>query len=239
MIDRSFLEKIEEMSRIDTLISSGAIYSKSKLHLVPPPTPVPLSVHSLTAIVDYFTGPFIREQISNGGFVHVISYDTVAVSSELSDNYRARENYMRADLNIDPYPFGVSLPVEKFIIALQAQFVPSDNVSAILKVVGNITAEAEQKTLDDGVSQQITAKAGIATVKNVTLPNPITLAPYRTFPEIDQPESKFVLRINAKVGEKPTISLHEADGGAWKNEAIRNIKNWLTEKLPKGTTVLA
>ena len=31
--------------------------------------------------------------------------------------------------------------------------------------------------------------------ENKTVPNPVGLAPYRTFTEIGQPESKFVLRL--------------------------------------------
>ena len=240
MIDRSFLEKIEEMSAsVETLVAHNAIYAPKPVYLVEEPAPDALPVHSLTAIVDYCLNMASKEAADNRRFfINVVSPGMVIAFSGLSGANRTREEYMRSTLSVDSFPFGIDMAVEKFIIALQSQFVPSDNVSAILKVVGNITAEAEQKTLDDGVSQQITAKTGIATVKNVTLPNPITLAPYRTFHEIDQPESKFVLRINAKVGEKPTVSLHEADGGAWKNTAILSIKEWLVNELTD-VTVLA
>lgn len=45
----------------------------------------------------------------------------------------------------------------------------------MLKVVGNIT-EAQVKTIkDDGVSQAIVAKVGVATIGNVEVPNPSTV----------------------------------------------------------------
>ena len=67
---------------------------------------------------------------------------------------------------------------------MQAQFVQCDNVAAILRVVGNITATAEHKTLDDGVSQTVTARTGIAKIENAVVPNPVVLSPYRKFIEI-------------------------------------------------------
>ena len=45
------------------------------------------------------------------------------------------------------------------------------------------------------------------------------LRPYRTFKEIDQPESQFLLRLN----ENGNIGLFEADGGMWKLEAKKSI----------------
>lgn len=49
----------------------------------------------------------------------------------------------------------------------------------------------------------------------------------RTFTEIDQPVSPFVLRIN----EDMRVALFTADGGAWKQEAMKNIQAYLIEAL--------
>ena len=55
----------------------------------------------------------------------------------------------------------------------------------------------------------------------------VQLQPYRTFLEIDQPVSEFLLR----VGKEGSISLREADGGVWRLEAKRSIAAWLTDKM--------
>jgi hypothetical protein len=73
----------------------------------------------------------------------------------------------------------------------------------------------------------VTVKTGIAKIEDVFVPNPVVLAPYRTFPEIAQPESKFIFRMQTG----PTAALFEADGGAWRNEAMGRIKAWLEEQL--------
>lgn len=55
------------------------------------------------------------------------------------------------------------------------------------------------------------------------------LIPFRTFQEVEQPASKFVFRIGDK--DVPAFKLTEAEGGIWKNEAIRNIKRYFSEAV--------
>ena len=55
----------------------------------------------------------------------------------------------------------------------------------------------------------------------------VRLQPYRTFLEVEQPASDFLLRLD-KEGRP---ALYEADGGAWKLEAKRNIAAYLGEQL--------
>ena len=55
----------------------------------------------------------------------------------------------------------------------------------------------------------------------------LTLMPFRTFREVPQPESEFILRLD----DKGRIGLFEADGGMWKIEAKLNIEHYLNDKL--------
>ena len=70
------------------------------------------------------------------------------------------------------------------------------------------------------------------------VPNPVTLAPFRTFRDVAQPASLFVLRVQGG-GETPNVALFEADGGAWRLAAIENIKKWLEENITGEVEVLA
>ncbi|GET15220.1 hypothetical protein SN4111_14820 [Ligilactobacillus agilis] len=63
--------------------------------------------------------------------------------------------------------------------------------------------------------------------ENIQDPNPVLLAPYRTFIEVKQPENKFIFRMK----DGPRGAIFEADGGAWRNQAILNIKTFLEEQL--------
>ena len=83
---------------------------------------------------------------------------------------------------------------------------------------------------DDGVTQKTTIKQGIASKADVLVPNPVTLTPYRTFLEVEQPSSEFVFRIKDN-GGAPVFMLVEAEGGLWRAEAMQNIKEYLTMEL--------
>lgn len=101
----------------------------------------------------------------------------------------------------------------------------------------NLKEETIQSIGDDGISQAATIKTGVATVEDVKIPNPVVLIPRRTFVEVEQPESQFVFRMQSG----PTCALFEADGGAWRNEAMLNIKKYLEANLKDidGITIIS
>ena len=63
-----------------------------------------------------------------------------------------------------------------------------------------------------------------------SVPNPVTLKPYRTFLEVDQPASDFIFRMKEYSGSIG-CALFEADGGAWKMEAMQNMEAYLQDEL--------
>ena len=84
------------------------------------------------------------------------------------------------------------------------------------------------------VSQKTTIKTGIANKTDVIVPNPVKLRPYRTFAEIEQPESSYVFRI-MDTDRGPAFKLVEADGGLWKNGTMQKIKEYLEYELSEET----
>ena len=91
-----------------------------------------------------------------------------------------------------------------------------------------------RETKDDGVAQEVSTSRGVHVLSASRVPNPVFLKPFRTFLEVEQPESGFVLRM--KPGgpgqEKPQIALFECDGGRWEVQAVESIAAWLTEQVP-------
>ena len=81
--------------------------------------------------------------------------------------------------------------------------------------------------MDDGISQTVNVRQGVGLKKTERLKSRISLTPYRTFTEIEQPESEFILRLDndGKVG------LFEADGGRWKLDAKEQIKAYFESRL--------
>lgn len=221
-----YLVGLGETKIIDVGVQS---YSTNKLFKVEIPKPEPLQVTTLTALIDYIESNFDIKFDRNATklLIHVISPDQVNLYSPLLDT-QDRMGYMqcKALLN-NNIKFNRFVDTEDFNIMLQSSFVENSDRSLLLKVTGNIQEDNVRQTGDDGISQAVTVKTGLANVDNVKVPNPVVLAPFRTFPEIQQPESKFIFRMQSG----PTAALFEADGGAWRNEAMQRIKRYLIEEL--------
>lgn len=163
--------------------------------------------------------------------IHVEDYNRVLLTRELSTD-KKRERLLHATDNTQVFPFGQYLSVENFIIAMQAYFIPDDTVSALVKLVSCVTDSNSIQQADNGLAQSVTAKTGIVTSSTVEVPNPVQLCPLCTFSEIQQPERRFVFRLRG--GEKGvSAALFEADGNAWKHEAIISIRDYFQTELPR------
>ncbi|MED1786185.1 hypothetical protein P4V47_01430 [Brevibacillus laterosporus] len=202
---------------------TGQKYSSQPVHLIEQPTPDALVVRNLSGLVDYLVNNFDDQPPV---LVHVASPTKVDVFSSFNRDFE-RNHLIQAEALLPRISFGQFLDTESFNILLQSCFVPNEARAIVLKVVGNIKEETVSNIGDDGVSQQVTAKTGVATVENIVVPNPVALKPFRTFVEIEQPESEFVFRMKSG----PSATLFEADAGAWKLTAIARIKDYLQEAL--------
>ncbi len=186
-----------------------------------------LSTATLQSIVDYL-GESIDEEKKNKLFVHVDGPTRVAVLAYLDDENR-RETRLQAVYDGNKFQFGNKYDQTEFITLLRSQFVPSEDREKVQKLVGSLTDESSLRLEDDGVSQKTVAKTGVASHGLVENATSFVLAPFRTFPEIDQPESEFILRLHRRDGV-PLISLHESDNQAWKLEAVNRLAEFLKEQ---------
>lgn len=201
------------------------LFSKKRLERVLRPTAETLQVSTLTSIVDYIKADI--DSVPGKYLIQVVSPKEVKVLTPLNED-EVREEIINARAMLpDNIRYDQFLSTEKFNIMLQSGFSDIGDKALVLKFTGLIRDEAVQETGDDGISQKVTIKTGITTVGGAQVPNPVTLAPYRTFQEIDQVESKFIFRMK----EGPHAAIFEADGGAWKNKAMRRIKEFLEKEL--------
>ena len=97
----------------------------------------------------------------------------------------------------------------------------------LLALLSHIDTSQGVSTMDNGVTQEVSVRRGVVLKEQQTVQPIVHLQPYRTFLEVKQPASDFLLRID-KDGHP---ALYEADGGAWKLEAKRSIAAYLGEQL--------
>jgi hypothetical protein len=225
------IEKVERLVAdsmdIRTKDFFGRTYTPDHLVRIDRPDetePAALKFHTLQGIVDYLDNEVPDDaiiQIGNPGLVEILG----PIQPE---NYNKRFCYAMADLSMNQFDFGRFLAKENFIISLQAQFIKDEDSQMLLSGVGSIINDVATRDDDDGVSQRVQVRVGISLKDDVKIPNPVKLRPFRTFVEVEQPASNFVFRVRNNNGLE--LALFEADGGAWKLEAIGNIVNWLNAR---------
>ncbi len=188
-----------------------------------------IKLSTLTSLVDYIKSG-VDAMPTEKMVVHVVNPLEVRLFSGLDDE-RLRETLAVVSGNVPDFKYGTYMGHEEFLIALQAKFLPGEYRERLLAFAGTVENGTVSSYGDDGVSQKAVIRKGVAGKEEAIVPNPVPLKPFRTFVEVEQPESAFVFRMRDDGSGGVKCAIFEADGGAWKNNAMDNIKNYLQEQL--------
>ena len=120
----------------------------------------------------------------------------------------------------------VTLGFEEAQIALRTRFQETPDTLYAMKLVSDISLGAKVIYNDNGIATTITTQKGVALQTNEQIRPLVKLRPYRTFQEVEQPESIFLIRVSDR-----GISFIEADGGMWRLTARETIKKYLEGRL--------
>lgn len=144
------------------------------------------------------------------------------------------------ELRIEPYKVqatdvpgwqeDVLMGFEEAMIALRTRFQETPDSEYALKLLSDITTGSKVTYNDNGIATSVVTQSGVALQRNTGIRPIINLRPYRTFQEVSQPESQFLIRVTER-----GIKFVEADGGMWKLTARQTIKAYLEDAL--GTEV--
>ena len=233
------IEKIEQLVKSSYAIQvDDKIYSAQDLKpVLYEPKAAAIDVSTLTGFVDFVERNIDELDLINSYIAVVDGADAVYLHSTLLEQQRERETLLTASLdsNMKTFPFGTFMPQEEFIIKLHSLFEEKegDDFEYVAMIVSKVTQANTADTLDDGITQHVTVKKGISgALKESSMTKPIVrLSPYRTFREIEQPESQFLLRIRTDDRGNAEVALFEADGGVWRNEARLRIAAYLKEHI--------
>lgn len=219
----------------------GKLFSDKQLIEIDGKGKIPkLNLSTLTSLIEYIKAN--KDGLDCSKLILVVeNYNQVVLKTSI-DEYNERENIICCLAKTKTFNFDKFLDREKFIIGLQSQFCDSEERNNLLKILATVQEEAGVINEDNGISQSVKARKGIVLGENTVIPNPIKLAPYRTFAEVNQPTSQFIFRIT-NVHSGLEMALFEADGGIWEIESMQRIKIYLSEHLEKeiekGLTILA
>ena len=233
-IDGSFVKEIAELTRKEKHLFeiNGKQYTNDSLKRVfDDPRPSKLSVNTLTGITDYIKNN-IDEVAPGECLILVDSPEKVLVYGPVQGEKNDRHIILEAvlDPQIKQFSFNKWLEQEEFIISVLALFKETADREKIVDATSNMTAALTVAGEDDGSTMERKANSGVI-VGGEKPPKVVNLKPYRTFPQVEQPESSFLFRYK-KVDTAVAVALYEADGGAWRTDAIMNIKKFIEEQLP-------
>lgn len=239
---REFLNRILELKRPETVVVNGRPYSTLGLTAVGEPMAESVSVGTLTGLVDLYRANLDEVQSGTEWAIalHVVSHECVRVISLGTNEWAKRRTYIVANHEGGKaFSFGQWLSPEQLIIGLQSMFYPTEDQKELLGICSTISAETLSLSEDDGITQRATVGRSVAFKQNKKINPIVSLQPYRTFSDIEQPASNFLFRLHqSSDGKAVQCMLTEADGGVWKQVAMQSIKAWL-EKAGLGLPIIA
>ncbi len=190
-----------------------------------------IEMNTLSSLIDYIKSGV--DAFADQMIIHVQSPTRVRMYSAL-DCEREREYVVEVNAQIPRFNFDQFQDHESFCIGVQSKCIddPETDKALLLKFAGTVEAGSVSEYGDDGISQKATVKTGIASKGDALVPSPVRLKPFRTFAEVEQPDSSFIFRMKEdKYSKGIQCALFEADGGAWKLDAMEAIHAYLKENL--------
>ena len=217
----------------------GRVYSSRPLTEVQTPLVKAIEVQTLAGLRDLYKLHNEREN----SIIHIEDYSSVWLVSQKLDQWNRRSAGAHAKLPSDSpkFRFSTWMDPEEFLIGMMTLFEDSNYAHGdnrkVVKLINSLAAEAVTISTDDGFSQQVITRQGMITKSEEKISPRVSLQPFRTFREVSQPYSDFVLRLRSRQGQMPSCALFEADGGEWKNDAIKTIREWFAKELPNANVV--
>lgn len=219
------IEKILEISQPKTYEVGGKTYSNETLFEVKPDKDKPdnFNVYSLKAIVGLIKTEIGRHKTPL--FVSVPDARTVEVYDTYNDDM-TRNLLYTARCSVPGFREGFR-GIEAAIIEIRSLYIPNEGTEYVLELLSRIGKNDAIQIIDNGITQSVEAAQGVSLKSMEAIKPRVKLCPFRTFLEVEQPESDFLLRVNAEEG----IGLFEADGGVWRLEAKKNIAEYFEREL--------
>lgn len=241
---KAAIEKIQEISKPMLQNVEGRVFaiSADSIDEVRPTldTPDTLDLNSLDALVKLVKTEALK-RYDTPVYLTVPNHTTVdcfAQPEEEVGRFQRLIYYIARATDVPGWETRTQLPFEEAMIALRTRFQPTPDTDYALKLLSEITTGAKITFNDNGVATSVVTKKGIDLQTNQAIRPIVTLKPYRTFQEVEQPASQFLIRVSER-----GIAFIEADGGMWKLQARETIKGYLEEafaaEIQAGAVVVA
>lgn len=161
------------------------------------PSPVRYSVDTLEALVKLIRTEGVAQ--ASLLYVRVDSARRVVVDSTYTGRDYAQ--YSRLPLyeavsDVPSISVNQYMSQEHAVIELQSLYAVTDDRDYLLALLSRIDVNQGVSSVDNGISQEVSVKTGAVLKEQQTVQPIVHLQPYRTFLEVEQPASDFLLRLD-------------------------------------------
>ena len=180
--------------------------------------PLPYRVDTLDALIQLIRTEGVKtyEKL----FVRVKDPNTVVVDSGYITT--SREFYDRASLyqavtDVPPVTYGRAMDAERAVIELQSLYAATRDRDYLLALLSHIDTSQGVSTMDNGVTQEVSVRRGVALKEQQTVQPIVHLQPYRTFLEVAQPPVTSCCAL-IRTATRPCMR-RTVEPGSWKPSA--------------------
>ena len=234
---KAFVEKILDLAEPKPVPGKdGVEYTNKQLYVVRPKADAPLLVGSLGSIAE------MQETIINNPdtvvsrtYVIVAREDLVVMGAYVGNSIVMHDHLMRVEADDRDYNdnIGKYMMPPEFIAWVTRSFYPSEVLDSIITVVSRLKDESEVKQVDDGLSQTVTVRAGVASMAMQKLPSTIKLTPMVSF--FDDLKTvaagQYFLRLKKEDKVGITCAMFEKHPNTRRRANINAIKKYLAKAL--------
>jgi len=217
------IQKIADLAETKTFEIDGRTVSTKQMFNAPKPDEPSYPTVYLATLIGLVS--FVEKNPITGAQI-VINHNAVEYSGPERGINRQRDCYAVVTCHAQPFNFGQFADLEQFRINLLTRFEDTEDRDKILEFISKLTEESNKTITDDGVSQSVQARLGIASVGPVQVPSPARLAAIRTFVEVHQPEGVFIFRLR-KGANGPEAALFEIFTD-WQRTAVTRLREHLS-----------
>ena len=234
-IQSTTLPQIHEKGERTFVVTSAGEVSEIRETLDIPET---LVLNSLDAMVRMVKTEAIAREGGSPLYITIPTHKEARCFAKTNPKQRETRQIYYVAKATDVPGWDDSVKFEEAQIALRTRFQHTADADYALKLLSDISTGAKVVYNDNGIATTVTTQKGVALQTNTQIKPLLSLRPYRTFQEVEQPESIFLLRVNER-----GISFTEADGGMWKLKARETVKEYFRkafeEEISAGTVVVA
>lgn len=224
-IQRTTAPQIVEADDCIFVITADGEHSELRRTLDAPDT---LELQSLDAMVKLVQ----TEAVKSEGLLYITAPNHLSVrcfgSPQTKARYFRQLYYVAKATDVPGWEKEVRMGFEEAQIALRTRFQETPDTLYAMRLLSDISCGAKVVYNDNGIATTVTTQKGVALKTNEQIKPLIKLKPYRTFQEVEQPESIFLIRLNDR-----GITFTEADGGMWKLKARETVATFLENRLKR------